>query len=48
MARGERGPLDAGERMPSLRFDTVEHGALAVPEAFGDGWGVLLLYRAHW
>jgi hypothetical protein len=29
-------------------MDTVKHGRLALPEGFGDGWGVFLIYRAHW
>jgi len=40
--------LDNGEPLPVVSMDTVAHGRLALPDAFGDGWGVLLLYRAHW
>jgi hypothetical protein len=48
MARASRPPLDNGEQLPKLAFDTVDHGALVLPEAFGERWGVLLVYRAHW
>ena len=40
--------LDSGDRLPTLTMDTVSHGPLTVPECLGDGWGVFLLYRAHW
>ena len=39
--------LDSGEMLPSLTVETVAHGAMTLPQSFG-GWGVLLLYRAHW
>jgi hypothetical protein len=47
MARTGR-PLDAGDRFPALAFETLNDGRLELPEAFGNGWGVLLVYRAHW
>ncbi len=40
--------LDNGEPLPVLSMDTVTHGTISVPDYFGVGWGVLLLYRAHW
>ena len=48
MARAGTRILDGGERFPALAVDTVKHGRLNLPEAFGDGWGVFLIYRAHW
>jgi len=48
MARAGTSILDSGEPLPALSIDTVAHGRLALPDAFGNGWGVLLLYRAHW
>lgn len=48
MARTGGTILDSGDRFPSLDVDTVSHGRLALPDAFGDRWGVVLLYRAHW
>lgn len=47
VAHGER-RLDTGDPLPPLSFDTVAHGRLTVPEAFGERWGALLVYRAHW
>jgi hypothetical protein len=48
MARAGTSIVDSGEPLPALSMDTVAHGRLALPDAFGNGWGVLLLYRAHW
>jgi hypothetical protein len=48
MARAGTSILDSGEPLPVLGMETVAHGRLALPDAFGDRRGVLLLYRAHW
>jgi hypothetical protein len=40
--------LDSGDRFPMLRMETVTHGRVTLPDYFGDGWGVFLVYRAHW
>ena len=48
MARAETRILDSGEPLPALTMTTVAHGEVSLPDAFGDGWGVLLLYWAHW
>ncbi len=48
MARASSFVLDSGDRFPSLSMDTVGHGRLSLPEAFGEDWGVFLIYRAHW
>ncbi|HEV8673076.1 MAG TPA: hypothetical protein VGX21_03450 [Methylomirabilota bacterium] len=48
MARAGSTILDTGDTLPALAMDTVNHGRLQLPEAFGGGWGVFLLYRAHW
>jgi hypothetical protein len=48
MTRAATKLLDNGEPLPALTMNTVAHGQLSLPDAFGDGWGVLLLYRAHW
>lgn len=41
-------PLDSGEPLPPLRLDTTGGDTLTLPEHFGERWGVLLVYRAHW
>ena len=48
MARAGARILDSGEKLPSITMETVAHGRLTVPERFAGGWGVFLLYRAHW
>jgi hypothetical protein len=48
MARAGERILDSGEPLPALTMATVAHGEVSLPDAFGNGWGVLLLYRAHW
>ena len=48
MARAGMRILDSGEPFPALTMETVAHGRLSLPEAFADGWGVLLVYCAHW
>jgi hypothetical protein len=48
MARAGTQILDSGDTLPVLGMDTVAHGRISVPQWFGGGWGVLLLYRAHW
>ena len=40
--------LDSGDVFPALAMDTVAHGRVTLPAGFGDGWGVFLVYRAHW
>lgn len=48
MARQGTSILDTGDRFPTLELETVQHGPLRLPEAFGGHWGVFLVYRAHW
>lgn len=48
MAREGTFILESGDRLPTLTFDTVAHGQLTLPDAFGAAWGVFLVYRAHW
>jgi hypothetical protein len=48
MARAGSGWLDSGDAFPMMEMDTVSHGRINAPAAFGDGWGVFLVYRAHW
>jgi hypothetical protein len=48
MAREGTVILDTGEPFPHVTLDTVHHGSVTLPEGFGDGWGVFLVYRAHW
>jgi hypothetical protein len=48
MARANCRILDNGDPFPALEFDTVAGERMALPRAFGGGWGVILLYRGDW
>jgi len=48
MARQGTVILDSGDKFPALTMETVQHGHLRLPDAFEGGWGVFLVYRAHW
>jgi len=48
MARVSSAILDSGDAFPQLTVDTVAHGRIAVPGAFGGAWGVFLAYRGWW
>jgi len=48
VARASSRILDAGDMFPTLDMQTVGHGPLRLPDGFGGGWGVLLLFRGHW
>jgi len=48
MTRAGTRLLDSGETLPAVAMETVAHGRITVPDRFGENWGVLLLYRAHW
>lgn len=48
MTRAGTRILDSGEPLPTFSMETVAHGRLTVPDHFAEGWGVFLLYRAHW
>jgi hypothetical protein len=48
MTRAGTKILDSADTLPTLSIETVGHGRLPVPDHFGQGWGVFLLYRAHW
>jgi len=48
MARAGTFMLDSGDVFPRVAMDTVAHGRVTLPDGFGDGWGVFLVYRAHW
>ncbi len=48
MAREGSLILDSGDKFPVVELETAGHGHVRLPDAFGDGWGVFLLYRAHW
>ena len=48
MARAGTHILDSGDVFPALEMSTIKHGRIAAPNVFANGWGVFLVYRAHW
>ena len=48
MARAGSTVLDSGQPFPAVAMETVAHGRVSLPGALGDGFGVVVLYRAHW
>jgi hypothetical protein len=48
MSRTTDHRLDSGDAFPRLALQTVNHGEIELPAHWGDGYGVLLIYRAHW
>ena len=48
MTRSGTQILDSGEAFPKLEISTVKHGRIVVPKNFDGGWGLFVLYRAHW
>jgi hypothetical protein len=48
MARAGARILDSGATLPKIEMSTVKHGRIAVPDVFENGWGLFLVYRAHW
>lgn len=48
MARVSTHFLDSGDPFVALEMDTVDHGHVRLPDLWEGGWGVILIYRAHW
>lgn len=48
MTRASDHILDTDDAFPELSMDTVAHGRIRLPDYWNGGWGVLLVYRAHW
>ncbi len=40
--------LDTGDTFPVLTLTDLDDNDVTIPEVFGDGWGVVLMYRGHW
>jgi hypothetical protein len=48
MARAGTHILDSGDAFPTFEMAAVAQSRIAVPNIFDKGWGVFLVYRAHW
>ena len=40
--------LDSGDKFPELTLSDLDDEQVTIPDVFGDGWGVVLVYRGHW
>ena len=40
--------LDTNDVFPELELQLISGERLKLPEATGEGYGVVLFYRAHW
>ncbi len=40
--------LDANDMFPAMDLQLVSGETLKLPDATGDGYGVVLLYRGYW
>ncbi len=41
--------FQGGEPFPTISGETVNHGAITLPDAIlAESWAVILAYRAHW
>jgi hypothetical protein len=48
MAKATTAFLDANDSFPELDIRLISGETLSLPEGFGEGYGVLLLYRGYW
>ena len=40
--------LDANDVFPELEMSAISGETIKLPEAIGDGYGVVLFYRGYW
>ena len=40
--------LDSGDAFPEFALSGLDDEQVTIPDVFGDGWGVVLMYRGHW
>jgi hypothetical protein len=48
MARMDSHILDTNDSFPEMALRLVSGELLRIPQEFGDGYAVFLLYRGHW
>jgi hypothetical protein len=48
MARLDSNFLDASDLFPEMELRLVSGEFLRIPQGFGDGYAVFLLYRGYW
>ncbi len=40
--------LDTGDTFPEFALSDLDDEQVTIPALFGDGWGIVLVYRGHW
>jgi hypothetical protein len=48
MAKEEPTFLDVNDAFPPLDVPLISGETVRLPEATGEGYGIVLLYRGHW
>ena len=48
MSRIDPQILDSNDNFPQLSLQIVDAGETTLPEATGEGYGVVLFYRGYW
>ncbi len=48
MARENSRPLDAGDTLPGIEFNTADGSRLILPDHLKGNWSVFLIYRGSW
>ncbi|MEE8415321.1 MAG: hypothetical protein V3S05_03530 [Desulfobacterales bacterium] len=48
MTRKDVTMLDANDAFPEINLHTISGEELKLPEATGEGYGVVLIYRGYW
>ncbi len=48
MGRIDSQILDSNDNFPPLSLQLVDAGQIILPEATGEGYGVVLFYRGYW
>jgi hypothetical protein len=48
MARADSILLDKGDKFPEMEMNLVSGETVRLPEATGQGYGVVLFYRGYW
>jgi len=48
MSRFDSPLLDQGMPFPQMEFNLVSGETIKLPEATGEGYGIILFYRGYW
>jgi hypothetical protein len=48
MAKADSTILDVNDPFPQMELHLLDGTTFSLPEGFGDGYGILLIYRGDW